>query len=914
MRLFLAGFIHLLLTTITLAGVIGKVDSIGFESQIRADCWVPLLVQITSDSAGPEDYQLQVVQHDIDGDDVIYARPVTVNPGSQNPFWTYFKPESIDNGLPTALSGAIQDLPKRLRVYLATPDGSKRIVQINVSGSTPIVLDASDQRPGDKLILTAGRRPNTVEFDPAIVQNIKRVSGLAENVVFAAVDTRHMPDNVLGYDMVDAVVWTDSEIDKLDATQFRALRQYVRGGGTLVVLQNSEKARMARLDDFLPVRVQSIETTDSLEPLRTIMHKDLPSAIDPQTDKKIDPLRATKGPFRIARAEAFANAVVGDWISWPDGTQSPYIARHVYGMGMVVWVAQDVTDPGVRDIIWGWPNFWAHVFDWPTGGRTGVNTYDYAALPPPRRRDNSGGVDDFRKMWASTGIQDIGASYVDKLDLDNKTVALLSLAFLFFIGYWIIAGPGAYLLLAAKKKAHWSWFIYGATAVLATLLTVALAQLVLRGNAQIRHVSLIRVKSDGGEPAAVRSRMGIYLPQDRSDTQITLTEHDTGGPSVITPLAVDPRFAPSSINTRDSRYVIPITNDDMGEQVTIEVPFRSTLKKLQAAWTGTAPGRVTGVARLLDENKNLIAGNLSNNTGRDLSNVLMVFSYPTSNGMRDYVLYQRVWPNGQTIDLEKTVAAADRGLDSQDGALPLDRDKGSFGQLRDAERWIYRRFRTSMTNFGPDSWRWNDSNIGYRQSFIIASLYTRLAPMRNEMSANGPDRADILRRGVRDWDMSQIVAAGGLLIIAQSHNDQLPLPLTVEGTKPEGTGTNFWQFVLPLDRSKLKAAPATQPASSLPPPLRGRAGAEGSFDRDGMIEDRVNLAQILPPPLRGRTGVGGGLGRAGMIEDPGNLSQVISFASLSTLYFQSNLARHHTPPPTPPSRGGKINTGTPWPL
>jgi hypothetical protein len=144
MRAFLAGIICLLLATSTFAGVIGKVDSIGFGSLMRGDCWVPLLVQVTSDSAGPEEFQLQVVQTDRDGDDVVYARPITVNPGTSS-FWTYFKPRSYGGGLPRGSLGSTQDLPRVLRIYLATPDGSKRIVQLNVAGAAPDMLEEQDR-------------------------------------------------------------------------------------------------------------------------------------------------------------------------------------------------------------------------------------------------------------------------------------------------------------------------------------------------------------------------------------------------------------------------------------------------------------------------------------------------------------------------------------------------------------------------------------------------------------------------------------------------------------------------------------------------------------------------------------------------------------------------------------------------
>src|SRR5690349_11799244 len=80
-------------------GVSGRVSAVGFQAYIRADQWVPLTVSIDSDEPAAHTYDLRVVQSDLDGDDVIYTRQITVNPGQQT--WrTYFRPETANGGLP----------------------------------------------------------------------------------------------------------------------------------------------------------------------------------------------------------------------------------------------------------------------------------------------------------------------------------------------------------------------------------------------------------------------------------------------------------------------------------------------------------------------------------------------------------------------------------------------------------------------------------------------------------------------------------------------------------------------------------------------------------------------------------------------------------------------------------------------
>src|SRR5205085_2752017 len=108
----------------------------------------------------------------------------------------------------------------------------------------------------------------------------------------------------------------------------------------------------------------------------------------------------------------------------------------------------------------------------------------------------------------------------------------------------------------------------------------------------------------------------------------------------------------------------------------------------------------------------------------------------------------------------------------------------------------------------------DDSNESFRRSFPMLSLFDRLPPVKSGQQA---DRFEIRRRGARRFDVSHAVGAGALIVLAQA-TTPLPVPLTVEGDKPEGTGTTFYQYVLPIDRSAVEHAPeivaATTQASS----------------------------------------------------------------------------------------------------
>ena len=782
----------LLLATAAQAAVSGKIATIGFESFIRPDCWIPLTIQTASDEDGPKAFDLQVVQSDLDGDEVVYTRPVTVNPGVQE-FWACFKPDPINYGIPASGNEVATELAKRLRIFLYDSTAKKRVVQISVAGSLPQAAENGTLAGprGQKLVLIVGRSPNVNEYRLGAAN---AVLGTMEDVLFVRTQAKDLPADALGYEAADAIVWTDEDPDRLAADQFRALRQYVRGGGRLVVIQNAETQRMGRLDDLLPVHIDGVAAMPSVEPLHSIvMPKGALQPFDEGKWGRFDPWRKITGPFNIARATANPDTVVDTWATWPDGKKTPYIARRLFGVGCVSWIAQDISDPNVTAMPVGWPRLWERIMDWRSNNEL--------TLPSTLTKNET---DKASALYDQSYSRDIGQAFNQGINLTGKTAAYITLAVVFFLGYWCVAGPGMYFVLAARKRTHWSWFVFGAIAVAATLLTVGVTRLVLRGDAQAKHLSLVRVSADGGEPAYVQSRIGIYLPRDEN-AEIALTERDTAAPAALTPLIPWPSSDTVALRT-SSPYYIPVEGDDQGATVQIGVWFRSTLKKLQATWAGKPQGRINGKPVLLDSNTPL-AGNLSNNTGQDLKDVVLVFRLPSASGTaNDWCLALPAWKNGSTIDLTKEWAAAD-----SKGSISGNRstmqiaglEKSARGPWDWAVNWIFDDIRASSGGTYDDSGRSNT------RTFPLASLFDRSTTMAN-LPGDRDGRCEVRRRDVRTFDCSASIAGGAMVVLGQA-DTPIPLPLTVDGDTPENTGHTFFQCVVPMDQSHFSGPPTTRP-------------------------------------------------------------------------------------------------------
>src|SRR6476620_4731182 len=126
------------------AQVKGEVESIGFSSLYRPDCWTPMVVRLRPESGETGTYQIQVVQEDLDRDHPIYSRTVTLTGNAEGQgvreqrYWMYFIPQATeaqnDHGLPDAADG-LPRLQEKLKVFVTNAAGTKQISQLPLTST-----------------------------------------------------------------------------------------------------------------------------------------------------------------------------------------------------------------------------------------------------------------------------------------------------------------------------------------------------------------------------------------------------------------------------------------------------------------------------------------------------------------------------------------------------------------------------------------------------------------------------------------------------------------------------------------------------------------------------------------------------------------------------------------------------------
>ncbi len=802
----------------------GQVLSIGFQNYYRPNSWTPMLVQIDPRGAESGAYQIRVRQLDLDRDQVAYTRDITLTAGTGQPqrFWMYFQPQAVarrdgGRGLPDADDGAtVADLADALEVTLTRPDG-EFVARINLTATIRSLDPAGTTETGRRLVLAVGGDGVLSEYGETTTL------GLVERPQFIAVRASELPDNPIGFSAVDAIVWSGStpplnETRVDEAASARAVRKWVRDGGRLVILQGANWQVTQGWGELLPVRFpkmgehQGIRQAPGLAVLAELISRGS-SRRDQRRMTWASRVRRVSDSFAVGYAQAKPDAVVVETYSWPepDGPgQTPYLVRRGYGAGLVMWVAQDLSAPGIaRAIRNGWAFVWDHVLDYRN------DTMVMVDLQNP----------DLLKPYAPAVARDLGQPILVAIEAPGRAGGLVMIAVLFFSLYWIIAGPGVYFWLYRKGKLEMNWFAFAVVAAGATLVTVAVVRITVRGPPDLRHYSVVRSAPD--MPLTVESRIGLYIPRDGGQ-RVALGAGAEGEASYVAPYAIHPMHLNESRSTYGPLYVVPVPETEAGVGSAVVAPYRSTLKKFEARWVSPdRPAPIVGTARHVEQGRSLLTGTIQNQTGQRLRNVYVVWS-TARDRTRDRITYVGQWEPGTILKLEDLSAlsftiVASSLLDNGRAAPPSISGPMVSGELalsgsRDWNRYWFSAIRTPLqlnAEFHGDA---GDSTP---RSIPMLSLFERLPPVENSPQM-GENRVEMLRRAGRWLDISEAVSAGHLVVIAQSDSLEapIPMPLNVQGEEVKGRGTVLYQAVIPI-------APALKEGTPTTAPVQGGAEAAG---------------------------------------------------------------------------------------
>ena len=804
MRFALAGILVMCVAASAWGQAEGEVELVGFGGWYRPHCWVPMKLRLRPTVGDAETYRIQVIQEDMDRDRVSYSRPFTLNgnrPGErrEEQVWVYFRPQPKLGDVQGAA-----ELASLIRVFLCK--GEKQIVQIKFSAGIGLKnLDAATSSGrGARLVLsltTSGSQPNLTAYSGAY--------GMMEDIVYTSVTANDLPTNPLGFEAVDDLIWDHPDPSQLNPDAIAAVDGWVKSGGRMVVCQSVEwqKIRDGPLAAMLPVVPTGMAEEKGAQTLRRIggvpdldrklfPTQDLPAGTDPWAD-----LRDKSIPICVAAARPGAR--VEEWNS--AAAPSPYLARWMYGQGMVTWVAQDLGSPAVHSKtslrLYGWGKIWDVVL----GLRNATTMHPEMAKGegfPKLFVDKCTEVSKKYPQNQNYNTADPSRTFLSSTEIPGRAASLVLLAILFFIGYWLVACLGSYFFLLNKKKTQLSWFVFALCAVGATGVTALFVKLVLRGPTEMAQVSFVRWS--GTADSRVLGWVGLLEKHD-ARVKIEMKDATPGLVSTVTPLPAHPRHRPDLPEFLGyQEYDVPVPERSTGTPAVITVPFRSTLKKFQLDWTGPDIAGVEGTGAW---GNNGLKGTLKNLTGHDLYQVYIAFN--TGVVKDDTVLRVRgidgkpIWAKGDPLDLADLWA--NKKLVGGSTLAPLARC--DYGLLNGG--W--------MRTF-DDTLRHSESGVmnNRETAFLLLSLFDRIEP---QAWVSDKEQNYVIHRWTgRRLDASAAILTGHMVIVAKadkaddSSADISPLPVTLEvdGRKMPGKGAAYYQFIVPLERLS-ESTPTTLP-------------------------------------------------------------------------------------------------------
>lgn len=547
-----------LATPLSRAGVIYEEGDVrlGFPASalmrwaVREGQWfpiqVPLQLEATPDAPVGMTVELRTESVDLDGDRVEYVRPdVTLTRGKPpQPVWCY----AI-----TQRSGMNPHDPPTVPQFvdIVTPERGV-VATVPLPPFEPIdpdkllVLDLSQQ---SVVLLSQLERQQTVS-DTLVGRSFYR------EIEVGRMRSADLPDRWFGLEAVDILVWDRPDFDQVGDTQVRALIEWVRRGGELIIGIGGQATAVSesRLAEILPLTLSGASRTVSgFERF----HGDY---------RDETPVSAQQPQYAVAEATARDDAVQLYWEMF-DNRPGPLLACWNVGSGRVTACTgslRELLGPGVQPAALG------ELFDLNPTPPELLKAEDQGYLNQgiPRRL--------FEPLVAQTQFAGVGYLFV-------------LLATMFAAGYVLVAALVTWVWLQRLGRTTWSWPVFAVVAIAASALSLGAVRAtrgLLSSAKSVAIVDLVAGERAGRGPCWFGYRSTTW---DRLDNLWLPTVRDGNlavGDNYLRPLT---RARMTALYATPQRYFVTPS-----AAAADDVPMRATLKQFEGYWSGPLEGTIRG--------------------------------------------------------------------------------------------------------------------------------------------------------------------------------------------------------------------------------------------------------------------------------------------------------------------------------
>jgi len=771
--------------------IVLALERLGVGNAARAGDWAAVQISAVDSSPKPRDVVLSLAVPDADGDIATYTRVVTLNSGTPQKFWfTIRVPFRAIGGSVTMMleaheASSGQKPTDRItgRLLGQTPisgGGTTRILEATVGlcavvGTRSAGLRAfADRDQPTQTYLTLGHEVTEI------------VEGLS------AAD---LPDRWQGLASFDTIVWMDRDIGELRGESARAVREWVRRGGHLIISLPSVGAAWTtpssnELLDIMPaVKVSRRENVDLTE------YRHLFTSSSSRFLSKTAVVHDL-----IPQEEARPGEAIR-YIQGPDGRCN--IARRIVDAGMVTLVGFDLASRGLGDSIDA-DVFWNRVL-----GRRGL------IVPPADKQKISQGL--------SRATQTIDAGVHQEIAKKGQTAAAVLLGLVVFAAYWLCAGPVGHMALKKFGGVRHAWMMYVITAGAFTALAWSGATALRPRKVEASHVTIM--DHVYGQPNQRTRTWASILTPGYGEAVIQV-----GGPNAKLDEATDQRGsgniaaawdAPSSDGTFSQFPDARAYQVDGRNPSSWTVPSRATVKQFQFEWLGgprwgmphpVAPegGVERDGIRIVDGK---LRGTLVHNLPGELRDVVVVFA----RGQKPIqVVTRAVAPslaNGEAVKIP--VWPPGIGFNLSD----------AFGTGQELLDGYLNKLMPSVGNFASIG-QGALPTLSLRDALPLLSFYSQLPTPSTPAPGNTESAAALQRVLTHGWDMGRWMGQPCIIIVGILSGDESgkqpagapsPTPVYVDGREITMSGKTIVRWIYPLDDSPPLLLKPDPSGEKLPP-------------------------------------------------------------------------------------------------
>ncbi len=688
---------------------------------IRCGDWAPVVVDVALGNQPSFDGVVRIGERDIDGDkyyDEVELHLRSETGGSR-------RVNLLIPTNPTSGNAAYE-------VELFDDDG----VAVEVVSNGALTRAAKpDQQPtviGDDAYFVLSTSSGTISRVKELADSAQLRLPYTRRVFVAHIAISELPERWIGLEMVDAIVWDETNPDDLNQRQLTALSEWVRHGGTLLMAASrtaSSLHQTRETDQMLPVNIGDIFTVNNLHSIRD----DLIGPPPTQDDTRVASDWLDKGfpkPVPLVSCTLRQDAVaVG--IEDVDLEHTVILASRLFGHGRVIYSAITMRDLFSAEGDAG--RFFGDLFH--------LSVRNNEEDPP----------------YQETSIfkQVAGA-----VSFNTRASLYLLLAGIASVAYVLVATFGSWTFLNLRGWRKQSWTMFALVAVVASLLSIAGVNTMRGWGESLHQLSIVDgfAGSRSGQAtvlfglrSSVDKHLDVWLPADRNSA---VEPHDTNCTLKPLPGAATSMSPRTSFSDPQSYRILP------SNAVVENVRLRGTLKQFEGRWDGALDGTID--ANVVVEGLRILSQSyIANNLGVDLTDCLLlqagreIEQNAYSRGGLIFALELGKIDNGQKIPL------ADRAygvLIENDNISPLINQAGLDKAQKD---WV--DTLSVFTAFNLSSTKSRYVRGEEKTALLLYSTIEEFDPTTIASTAvfgRGNQRATLSRDRLRQLDLREWLVAG----------------------------------------------------------------------------------------------------------------------------------------------------------